>query len=60
MLRIARDLTDGTIAVWVRPDTIADYIGPALGEGKRIVVNVIVAVTDDPDSVRARRPPSPK
>jgi 5,10-methylenetetrahydromethanopterin reductase len=53
MLRIARDLTDGTIAVWVRPDTIADYIGPALGEGKRIVVNVIVAVTDDPDSVRA-------
>jgi F420-dependent oxidoreductase-like protein len=53
MLRIARDLTDGTIAVWVRPGTVADYIVPALGEGKRVVVNVIVAVTDDPDSVRA-------
>jgi 5,10-methylenetetrahydromethanopterin reductase len=53
MLRIARDLTDGTIAVWVRPDTIAGYIVPALGEGKRVVVNVIVVVTDDPDSVRA-------
>jgi 5,10-methylenetetrahydromethanopterin reductase len=53
MLRIARELTDGTIAVWVRPDTIADYIVPALGEGKRVVVNVIVAVSDDPDSVRA-------
>lgn len=53
MLRIARDLTDGTIAVWVRPDTIAGYIVPALGEGKRVVVNVIVGVTDDPYSVRA-------
>jgi len=53
MLRIARELTDGTIAVWVRPGTIADYIVPALGEGKRIVVNVITAVTDDPDNVRA-------
>lgn len=53
MLRIARELTDGTIAVWVRPDTIAGYIVPALGEGKRIVVNVITAVTDDPDNVRA-------
>lgn len=53
MLAIARDLTDGTIAVWVRPGTIADYIVPALGDGKRVVVNVIVAVSDDPDSVRA-------
>lgn len=52
MLGVARDLTDGTIAVWVRPDTIADYIVPALGEGKRVVVNVIVAVSDDPDNVR--------
>jgi alkanesulfonate monooxygenase SsuD/methylene tetrahydromethanopterin reductase-like flavin-dependent oxidoreductase (luciferase family) len=53
MLRIARELTDGTIAVWVRPGTVADYLVPALGPGKRVVVNVIVAVTDDPDSVRA-------
>jgi 5,10-methylenetetrahydromethanopterin reductase len=53
MLRIARELTDGTVAVWVRPETVADYLVPALGEGKRVVVNVIVAVTDDPDSVRA-------
>jgi 5,10-methylenetetrahydromethanopterin reductase len=53
MLQVARDLTDGASAVWVRPDTIADYIVPALGEGKRVVVNVVVAVSDDPDSVRS-------
>jgi 5,10-methylenetetrahydromethanopterin reductase len=53
MLQIARDLTDGTIAIYVRPDTIADYVVPALGEGKRVVVNVLAAVTDDPDGVRA-------
>jgi 5,10-methylenetetrahydromethanopterin reductase len=53
MLRIARELTDGTVAVWVRPDTVADYIVPALGGSMRVVVNVIVAVTNDPDSIRA-------
>jgi F420-dependent oxidoreductase-like protein len=53
MLGMVRDLTDGTIAIWVRPGTIADYIVPALGEDKRVVVNVVAAVTDDPDSVRA-------
>lgn len=53
MLGIARDLAGGLIAVWVRPATVADYIVPAVGEGKRVVINVVVAVSDDPDSVRA-------
>jgi 5,10-methylenetetrahydromethanopterin reductase len=53
MLQIARDLTEGTITVWVRPATIADYIVPALGNSQRVVVNVIVAVTDDPAAIRA-------
>jgi 5,10-methylenetetrahydromethanopterin reductase len=52
MLQVARELTDGTVAVWVRPDTISGYIVPALGAGKRVVVNVITAVTDDPDGLR--------
>jgi 5,10-methylenetetrahydromethanopterin reductase len=52
MLRLARELTDGTIAVWVRPDTVEGYLVPALGDGKRVVVNLIAAVTADPDGVR--------
>lgn len=53
MLRVARDLADGTIALWIRPEMITDYIIPILGDGKRVVVNMLVAVSDDPDSVRA-------
>ena len=53
MLQIARELADGTIAVWVRPDTVADYLVPRAGDGKRVVVMVMVSVTDDPDAVRA-------
>ncbi|HVT70618.1 MAG TPA: TIGR03564 family F420-dependent LLM class oxidoreductase [Trebonia sp.] len=53
MLEIARELADGTIAVWTRPDTIADYLVPKLGDGKRVVVTVLVSVTDAPDAVRA-------
>ena len=54
MLRVARDLADGTVAVWVRPDTVADHLVPALGDGARVVVTVLVAVTADPDGVRER------
>jgi 5,10-methylenetetrahydromethanopterin reductase len=46
------DLADGTIAMWVRPDTIADYLVPRLGDGARVAVLALVAVTADPDGVR--------
>jgi F420-dependent oxidoreductase-like protein len=52
MLEVARDLADGTIAVWVRPDTVADHLVPSLGDGARVVVMVMVSVTTDPDGVR--------
>lgn len=52
MLEVARDLADGTIAVWVRPDTVAGYLVPRLGDGARVAVMVMVAVTNDPDGVR--------
>jgi 5,10-methylenetetrahydromethanopterin reductase len=52
LLEVARDLADGTIAVWVRPEAIADWFVPRLGDGARIVAVVSVAVTSDPDGVR--------
>ena len=52
MLRAARELTDGTIAVWVRPDTVADHLVPSLKPGARVVVFVTVAVTHDPEGAR--------
>jgi F420-dependent oxidoreductase-like protein len=52
MLRVARDLADGTIAVWVRPKTVADYLVPSLAEGARVVATVMVMITDDPDGLR--------
>jgi 5,10-methylenetetrahydromethanopterin reductase len=52
MLRTARDLADGTIAVWVRPDTVAEHLAPALGDGARIAVIALVAVTADPGGLR--------
>jgi 5,10-methylenetetrahydromethanopterin reductase len=53
MLEIARELADGTVAVWVRPDTVAGYLVPRTGDGKRVVVVVTVSVTAEPDAVRA-------
>ena len=53
MLEVTRDLADGTIAVWVRPDTVSGYLVPRLGDGARVVVLVMVAITTDPDAVRA-------
>lgn len=52
MLEVARDLADGTIAVWVRPDTVSGHLVPRLDDGARVVVIVPVAVTTDPDGVR--------
>jgi F420-dependent oxidoreductase-like protein len=51
MLRLASDLADGTITVWTGPRVIAERIAPAI-DG-RLVVNIPVAVTNDPDGVRA-------
>lgn len=52
MLDVCRDLADGTVATWVRPGTVADYLVPRLGDGARVAVAVPVAVTGDPDGVR--------
>ena len=52
MLEVARELADGTIAVWVRPDTVAEHLVPRLGDSARVVVTVLVAVTDDADAAR--------
>jgi 5,10-methylenetetrahydromethanopterin reductase len=52
MLEVARDLADGTITVWIRPETVASYLLPRLGAGARVVVLAMVAVTSEPDAVR--------
>jgi 5,10-methylenetetrahydromethanopterin reductase len=52
MLEVARDLADGTIATWVRPATVSDWLVPRLADGARVAVAVPVAVTNDPDGVR--------
>jgi 5,10-methylenetetrahydromethanopterin reductase len=52
MLSVTRELADGTIALWARPRTIADYVIPRLGEGQRVALMLMVAVTADPDAVR--------
>ncbi|MDQ0376135.1 TIGR03564 family F420-dependent LLM class oxidoreductase [Amycolatopsis thermophila] len=54
MLGIARDLADGTIGVWLRPDTVESYLVPRLGENQRVAVVVMVALTGDPDATRER------
>ncbi|WP_236788184.1 LLM class flavin-dependent oxidoreductase [Amycolatopsis sp. GM8] len=52
MLEVARDLADGTIATWVRPELVAEYFVPRLREDSRVVVTAMVAVTNDPDGLR--------
>ena len=52
MLEVARDLAEGTLAVWVRPETVSGYLVPRLRDGQRVAVLVMVAVTTDPDGVR--------
>ena len=54
MLEVARDLADGTVAVWVRPRTVAEHLVPALHDGARVAALVTVAITADPDGVRER------
>ncbi|MFC5060595.1 LLM class flavin-dependent oxidoreductase [Actinomycetospora atypica] len=54
MLAVARDLADGTVAVWVRPALVADVLRPALRDDQRVVVQVLAAVTSEPDVLRER------
>lgn len=59
MLKIAGELTDGTLIAWARPGSIADYFVPTITKAAagrpapRIAASVCVSVTDDPDSARA-------
>jgi 5,10-methylenetetrahydromethanopterin reductase len=52
MLEVARDLADGTIAVWTQPATVADYLIPRLADGARVAAAVMTSVSTDPDGVR--------
>jgi F420-dependent oxidoreductase-like protein len=60
MLRTAGELADGTVTVWTGVRTIATHIAPRItaaadAAGKpapRVVVNLPIAVTEDPDGAR--------
>jgi alkanesulfonate monooxygenase SsuD/methylene tetrahydromethanopterin reductase-like flavin-dependent oxidoreductase (luciferase family) len=60
MLRTAGELADGTVAVWTGVRTVEKHIVPLItaaanAAGRpapRVVVNLFVAVTDDPDGAR--------
>jgi F420-dependent oxidoreductase-like protein len=60
MLRIAGELTDGTVTVWTGAQVIAEHIAPRITEAAsaagrpspRIVASAMVAITKDPDRVR--------
>ena len=62
MLALAGSVADGTSLWMTGPDTIEDYIAPALREASeragretpRIVAAFPIAVTDDPDDARER------
>ncbi|MEV4320061.1 TIGR03564 family F420-dependent LLM class oxidoreductase [Actinocrispum sp. NPDC049592] len=55
MLRIAGELTDGTITTWAGPKTLSSLIVPTItasGRSPEVIANLCVAVTPDPDSAR--------
>jgi F420-dependent oxidoreductase-like protein len=58
MLRMAGELTDGTITVWTGPKTIADHIAPTLTRAAvgrpapRIVAVLLTSVTSDANAAR--------
>ena len=62
MLRIAGEMTDGTITWMVGPKTLANHIVPRITKAAkeagrpapRVVVGLPIAVTDDPDGARER------
>jgi F420-dependent oxidoreductase-like protein len=49
MLRLAGELTDGTITVWAGARSVAEYFVPAV---RQVYASVCVSVTDDPDGLR--------
>lgn len=65
MLRLAGELTDGTITSWVGPRTLGEHIAPAIGKAAaeagrpapRIVVGLPISVTTDADAARERFSP---
>jgi F420-dependent oxidoreductase-like protein len=62
MLRLAGEMTDGTITAWTGPATIAEYIVPtitsaAAAAGRpdpRVIAGVLVHVTEDAEAARER------
>ncbi|TCO53701.1 TIGR03564 family F420-dependent LLM class oxidoreductase [Actinocrispum wychmicini] len=60
MLKLAGELTDGTILAWAGSKSISDYFAPAITRAAagrpapRIVASALMAVTDDPDGTRAQ------
>ena len=62
MLRLAGQRTDGTVLWMTGPDTVRDYVIPAISKAAeeagrpspRVVCALPVCVTDDPDGARAR------
>ncbi len=62
MLRLAGQRTDGTVLWMTGPDTVRDYVIPAISQAAqeagrpspRVVCALPVCVTDDPDGARAR------
>ncbi|WP_103383910.1 TIGR03564 family F420-dependent LLM class oxidoreductase [Pseudonocardia dioxanivorans] len=61
MLRLAGELTEGTVTLWTGVRTISEHITPRITAAAetagrpqpRVIVGSLVCVTDDPDSARA-------
>ncbi len=65
MLKVAGELTDGTILSWVGPLTIDSHIAPLITKGAesagrrppRIIAGLPISLTTDPDGARERFSP---
>lgn len=61
MLRLAGELADGAVTVWIRARAIAEYVVPEITKAARaagrpsprVIAGVQVALTSDPDGARA-------
>jgi F420-dependent oxidoreductase-like protein len=61
LLAIAGELADGTVTTWAGPRAIGDHVVPALvataeragRPAPRVIANVVISVTSDPDAARA-------
>lgn len=54
MLKIARELADGTITWMVGQKTLAGHIAPSIGAGKTIVAGVPMVLTTNVDQAKAK------